>query len=45
MASMLHAKFQSSGFLPVGTLVYAGPVGNEETLDHCIVDACQTIQN
>jgi hypothetical protein len=42
MASTL-ARFESSGFLPVGTLktlVYAAPVDNEEALHHCIVDAC-----
>jgi hypothetical protein len=45
MASAL-ARFESSGFLPVGTpktLVYAAPVDNEEALHHRIVDACQTI--
>jgi hypothetical protein len=26
-------------------LVYAAPVDNEETLHHCMVDACQTIRN
>jgi hypothetical protein len=47
MASTL-ARFESSGFLPVGTpkaLVYAAPVDNEEALHHRIVDACQTIRN
>jgi hypothetical protein len=29
----------------LNTLVYAAPVGNEETLHRCIVDACQTILN
>jgi hypothetical protein len=46
-ASML-ARFESSGFLPVGTpktLVYAAPVDNEGALHHHIVDACQTIHN
>jgi hypothetical protein len=36
MASML-ARFESSGFVPVGylqTLVYAAPVDNEEALHH-----------
>jgi hypothetical protein len=40
------ARFDSSGFLPVGTpksTVYAAPVDNEEA--HRIVDVCQTIRN
>jgi hypothetical protein len=48
MASALHARFESSGFLPVGipkTLVYAAPVHNEEALHRRTVDACQTISN
>jgi hypothetical protein len=47
MASTL-ARFESSGFLPVGTpetLVYGAPIDNEEALHHRIVDACQTIRN
>jgi hypothetical protein len=47
MASTL-TRFESSGFLPVGTpktLVYAAPVDNEEALHHRIVDAYQTIHN
>jgi hypothetical protein len=47
MASTL-ARFQYSGFLPVGTpktLVYAAPVDNEEALHHRTVDTCQTIRN
>jgi hypothetical protein len=47
MASTL-ARFESSGFLPVGTpktLLYASPVDNEEALHHRIVDVCQTIRN
>jgi hypothetical protein len=47
MASTL-ARFESSGFLPVGTPktpVYAAPVDNEEALHHRTVDACQTILN
>jgi hypothetical protein len=39
------ARFESSGFLPVGhlkTLVYAAPVDSEEALHHRVVDACQT---
>jgi hypothetical protein len=42
------ARFDSSGFLPVGTLkslFYASPFDNEEALHHRIVDACQTIRN
>jgi hypothetical protein len=45
MASTL-AGFESSGFLPVGTLkthAYAAPVDNEET--HRTVDACPTTRN
>jgi hypothetical protein len=41
-------RFKPSEFLPAGTpknLVYAAPVDNEETLHHCITDACQTIRN
>jgi hypothetical protein len=37
------ARFESSGFLPVGTpktLVYAAPGDNEEAIHHRIVDAC-----
>jgi hypothetical protein len=48
MASTLHARFDSSGFLPVGHLkprVYAAPVDNKETLHLRSVDACQTIRN
>jgi hypothetical protein len=40
------ARFESSGFLPVGTTktpLYAAPVDNEEALR--TVDACQTIRN
>jgi hypothetical protein len=47
MASTL-ARFQSSGFLPVGTpktLVYAPPLDNEDALYYCSVDACQIIRN
>jgi hypothetical protein len=46
MASTLHARFESSGFIPVGTpetLVYATPAHNEEALH--LVDACQNICN
>jgi hypothetical protein len=37
------AKFESSGYLPVGTPknpVYAAPVDNEEAFNHRIVDTC-----
>jgi hypothetical protein len=47
MASTL-ARFESSGFLPVGTpktFVYAAPFDNEEALYHGIVVACQTTCN
>jgi hypothetical protein len=46
MASTLHTRFESSGFLPLGTpkiLVYAAPVDNEK--EHRTADACQTILN
>jgi hypothetical protein len=48
MASMLHARFESSAFLPVGTPkihVYAYSVDNKRAIHRCIVDACQTIRN
>jgi hypothetical protein len=48
MTSTLHARFESSGCLPVGTpedLVYAVPVDNEAALHHCTVDSCQIICN
>jgi hypothetical protein len=41
-------RFETSEFLPVRTpktLVNAGPVDNEEALEHCIVDACQIFRN
>jgi hypothetical protein len=41
------ARFELSGFLPVGTpksLVYAAPVDNEEALHHRIVGACETTE-
>jgi hypothetical protein len=47
MASTL-ARFESSGFLPVGTpnsFVYAAPVDNGEALHHRTVDGCQIIRN
>jgi hypothetical protein len=46
MASTLHARFESSEFLPVGTPKFpcAAPVDSEEALQHRIVDACQTIR-
>jgi hypothetical protein len=43
MTSML-ARFEFSGFLPMGTLkavVYVASVDSEEALHHRIVDACQ----
>jgi hypothetical protein len=42
------SRFEPFGFLPVGTpktLAYAVPVDNEEVLQHCIVNTCQTIRN
>jgi hypothetical protein len=48
MAFMLHATFESSGFLPVGTPktpVNAAPVYSEEALHDRIVVACQAICN
>jgi hypothetical protein len=47
VASM-HARFESSGFLPVGTskiLVYTAPVDNKEVLHNCSVNAWQSIGN
>jgi hypothetical protein len=44
MASTL-ARFESSGFLHLNTLVYAAPVDNEEKFSHPIADACQIIRN
>jgi hypothetical protein len=41
-------RFESSGFLPVGTpktTVCAAPVGSEEALHRGIDDFCQTIRN
>jgi hypothetical protein len=44
MGSTLHARFQNSKFLPVGTP--KNPcVLNEEALHRRIMDACQTIRN
>jgi hypothetical protein len=45
MASTLHTRFKSSGFLPVEKpkiLVNAAPVDNEEAFHHRIVGVCQT---
>jgi hypothetical protein len=45
---LMLARFESSGFLPMGhlkTLVYAAPVDNEETLHHRIVSAGETIRS
>jgi hypothetical protein len=42
------ARFESSGFLPVGTpktLVYVAPVHNEKALHQRVANACQTIRN
>jgi hypothetical protein len=47
MASMV-ARFESSGFLPMGTpksFVYEASVDTEEALRHRIVDAYQTVRN
>jgi hypothetical protein len=46
MALMLHARFESSGYLPAGRLqglVYAAFVDDEATLRRRIADACQVI--
>jgi hypothetical protein len=44
MASTLHARFQSSGYLPVGTL--KNPcVDNEGALHHRTVGTFETIRN
>jgi hypothetical protein len=43
MASTLHARFGSSGFLPVGTP--KSPVDKEDVLHYRIVDASLTIRS
>jgi hypothetical protein len=48
IASTPHARYESSGFLPVETsktLVCAAPVDNEEAFHHGIVDASRSISN
>jgi hypothetical protein len=42
------ARFESSGFVPVGTIktvVCVAPVDNKDALHHYTVDDCQTMCN